>query len=101
VPSWFDGFLGIFGLALVVPLVCLVAFVVLGHWGSAVGVRRRFWCRFAGREVEVEFLSRGLAAEMVAVKSCSAFEPRTVVTCRQQCLETAVLERPAPTALSG
>jgi hypothetical protein len=97
-PSWLDGFMGLFGVALAVPLVCLVVFVLLGRWGGATGVRRRFWCRLARRNVEVEFLSRGLAPRLVSVKWCSAFEPRTAVRCRQQCLDghaRAVPERTA------
>jgi hypothetical protein len=50
--------------------------------------RRRFVCAQAGREVEVEFEERGLAGlrRMVAVRSCSVFDPPSPVQCRRSCL---------------
>lgn len=50
--------------------------------------RRRFVCRQAGREVEVEFEERGLAGlrRAVAVRSCSVFDPPSAVRCRRFCL---------------
>ena len=98
VPSWPDGFLGLFGVALIVPLLCLIVFVVLGRWGGADSVRRRFWCAFASRNVVVEFVTRGLAPQIVAVRSCSAFDPATAVACRQQCLEGCAREVQEQTA---
>jgi hypothetical protein len=53
------------------------------------GVRRRFWCAWSGREVEVEFLARGLPGfrSLEAVMDCSAFEPPTAIECNRRCLD--------------
>ncbi|HEV8310281.1 MAG TPA: universal stress protein [Methylomirabilota bacterium] len=54
-------------------------------------VRRRFWCASRRRDVEVEFVERGLPgfAVAVAVRSCSAFDPPTAIDCRRQCADAA------------
>ena len=58
---------------------------------SGHGVRRRFWCAWSGRDVEVEFLTRGLPGfrSVVAVRRCTAFEPPEAVVCPQRCLNPA------------
>ena len=54
--------------------------------------RRRFICAEAGREVEVEFEEWGLAGlrRATAVRSCSVFDPPSVVQCRRACLRRDV-----------
>lgn len=51
--------------------------------------RRRFWCLASRREVEVEMEEVGVPGfrRAVAVRSCTAFDPATAVTCRRKCLE--------------
>lgn len=62
--------------------------------------RAAFWCALAEREVEVEFVTPGGAAlrSPCGVKSCSAFEPQTAVSCDCRCLDPA-LRRERPPAL--
>jgi hypothetical protein len=62
------------------------------HWDNPplCAVRRmRFWCHQAERDVEVVFQTRGLPGfrRVVGVKSCTAFEPRTDVTCTRRCTD--------------
>jgi nucleotide-binding universal stress UspA family protein len=69
--------------------------------GGAAGrriVRRRFWCAWGGRDVEVEFVERGLPALpwATAVRSCSAFDPPTAIECRRQCVDVAFRRQWAP-----
>ena len=85
---WVDGLVRVFGVTLIVVLLCLVVFAILGLWSSE-SVRRRFWCRVARRNVEVEFALRGLLPRIVAVKSCSAFEAGTAISCRRRCLDAS------------
>jgi hypothetical protein len=51
-------------------------------------VRRRFWCEQAGREVDVAFEEDGPPAlrRYIAVVSCTAFSPSTLVQCHRACL---------------
>jgi hypothetical protein len=51
--------------------------------------RRRFWCPFYRREVEVEFAERGLSGfrRQLGVESCSVFDPPTAVECARRCLD--------------
>jgi hypothetical protein len=51
--------------------------------------RRRFWCAFQRREVEVEFEDNGPPGlrQPVAVRRCSAFDPPTAVACARRCLD--------------
>jgi hypothetical protein len=72
--------------ASIAALLLLVPLLVL--FTQAVR-RRQFWCVGRHREVEVEFEERGLPGlrRAVAVRSCSAFEPPTAVTCRRGCLD--------------
>ena len=66
-------------LLFVVPLVVLF---------SRARRRRRFWCADNARDVEVEFEGRGFPGfREEVVKSCSAFDPTTAVTCRRGCLD--------------
>lgn len=52
-------------------------------------VTRRFWCRWSGREVEVQFLAGGLfgLGSPVAVRRCSVFEPASAIECQRRCLD--------------
>ena len=81
--------------ALTAALVLLVTQLVVGP-----ALRRRhFVCAQAGREVEVEFVESGLAGfrRMVAVRSCSAFDPPSAVQCRRACLDRDVrIQLPLP-----
>jgi hypothetical protein len=58
-------------------------------------VTARFWCGWSGREVEVEFLTRGVPGfrSPVAVRRCSAFEPPEAIECPRRCLD-ATYRRP-------
>jgi hypothetical protein len=58
-------------------------------------VRRRVWCPWSRREVEVEFVERGLPGlpYSVSVRGCTAFEPPTAVTCQRRCVD-ATLRQP-------
>jgi len=51
--------------------------------------RRRIWCPVYRHEVEVEFVEWGLPGfrDPVAVRSCSAFEEPTRITCARLCLD--------------
>jgi hypothetical protein len=51
--------------------------------------RKRFWCRQAGRDVEVRYQTRGLPGLrwITGVKSCTAFDPRSAVTCTRKCID--------------
>lgn len=61
-------------------------------------VRRRFWCGWSGRDVEVAFVERGFPGIpwAVAVRSCSAFDPPTAIECRRQCVDAAFRRQWAP-----
>jgi hypothetical protein len=50
-----------------------------------------FWCALAEREVEVEFVTQGIAGlgNPSGVKSCSAFDPQTAVLCHRRCVDSA------------
>jgi nucleotide-binding universal stress UspA family protein len=54
-------------------------------------VRRRFWCASSGRDVEVDFVERGIPGfpTSVAVTGCSAFEPPTAIDCQRRCADVA------------
>src|SRR5512132_3221371 len=82
--AWINGFFPIAALGLFLPLivVALVAAVTVRT------VRRRFWCRLAGREVETEFQARGLVPRLRSVVSCSAFERGDAIACRRRCLDS-------------
>ncbi len=85
---WVEGFVSFLGVILVVVLVALAAAAVLGSWGTG-SVRRRFWCRRAGRNVEVEFATRGLVPRIASVTWCSAFEPGSAISCSRRCLNAS------------
>jgi len=79
------------GIWWVLVIWALTAAVVLILVQLVVGPalrRRRFVCAQAGREVEVEFVESGFAGfrRMVAVRSCSVFDPPSAVACRRACL---------------
>jgi hypothetical protein len=102
---WVEGFVRFFSATLVVWLVAFGALVILGAWGTLT-VRRRFWCRLAGREVEVEFGTRGLVPSIASVKQCSVFETGTAIACSRRCLDARFRRQwepalPAPTRGRG
>jgi hypothetical protein len=86
--QWLAGFLG-----LVVDVTGLVLLVVvavaLGRLYSVPSARRQFWCRIAGREVEVDFETRGILRRPVNVIRCSAFEDGDGVACSRRCLDAS------------
>lgn len=76
----------------------LVAFAVLLPLAlllSPTTRRRRFWCAQSRRDVEVEFEIGGVPGfrRPVAVRSCSVFDPRSVVRCRRLCLASGYRRR--------
>jgi hypothetical protein len=84
--QWVEGFLRVGGATFLVVAVACALITALGVWGIVL-VRRRFWCRVANREVDVEFVSRGEAPRFLSVKACSAFDPPTAIACDQRCLD--------------
>jgi hypothetical protein len=87
---WFQAWVENFVTFAAVPgLFALLLVGVLG-WRAAGLVRRRFWCRFAEREVEVEFQRRGLFRGARSVVACSAFEAGAPIACRRRCLDPAM-----------
>lgn len=93
---WVDGFVRFFGAAaLIVLLVGLAAFAVVALWGVST-VRRRFWCPLARRDVDVEFEWRGILPHLGAVKSCSAFEVATDLSCTRRCVDPSMRRRWEP-----
>ena len=58
-----------------------------------------FWCALAEREVEVEFVTRGVPGlgGPCGVKSCSVFAPQTAVFCHRGCLDPVFRRRWQPT----
>lgn len=61
--------------------------------GALPGVsrRHRFWCIAMRREVEVRLEESGVPGLRLAtaVRSCTAFDPPTAITCRRRCLDVA------------
>lgn len=57
-----------------------------------------FWCAFAERDVEVEFVTDGVPVlrNPSGVRSCSAFDPQTAVSCHRRCLDPAFRRRWQP-----
>jgi hypothetical protein len=57
---------------------------------------RRFWCRTAGRNVEVALSTHGVPALRIidGVRSCSAFFPCTAVACARQCVNAEFRRAP-------
>ncbi len=57
---------------------------------------RRFWCRQAGRNVDVTFSTHGVPGLRVidGVRSCSAFFPRTAVACDRRCVDAEFRRAP-------
>lgn len=62
--------------------------------------RAAFWCALQGREVEVEFVTRGIPvlSQPCGMRSCSAFDPATAILCHRRCLD-ATYRRQWPPAL--
>lgn len=85
--AWTQGFTDVLAWGLVGALLFLFPLVVVF---SRATRRRRFWCAYSRREVEVEFEEHGLPGfrRAVAVRSCSVFDPATAVRCRRRCLDT-------------
>ncbi len=50
-------------------------------------IRRHFWCRRARRDVEVEFVARGLPGlrTIAGVQRCPAFEAGEGIGCQREC----------------
>lgn len=50
-----------------------------------------FWCALTERDVEVEFVVRGILGlrRSCGVTSCTAFNPPTAVACGRRCLDSA------------
>lgn len=84
--AWITGFLTFFGAVLVAVLSIALPVVVLIVAG-ATSTRRRFRCREAAREVEVEFARRPWLGGITAVNSCSAFECGAAISCHRRCLD--------------
>jgi hypothetical protein len=85
--AWIQGVQALanaFGWSMLIAVVILVPVVVL--FGRAIH-RRRFWCHLSQRDVTVEFEECGTPAFSWAgvVRSCSAFDPPTAITCDQRC----------------
>ena len=83
--AWIDGFFPVAAL----PLLLALILVALVGAVDARTVRRRFWCRIAGRVVETEFEARGILPRLRSVVSCSAFEPGDCIACRRRCLDAS------------
>jgi nucleotide-binding universal stress UspA family protein len=64
--------------------------------GHVVG--RHFWCGLSGRDVEVEFVERGLPGIRWdrTVRSCTAFDPPTAVECHRRCVDAGFRQQWAP-----
>lgn len=87
--AWLQGVANL--TAWTIPLwITLALLVVLIPLVVARTVRRHgFWCRLAGREVEVDFEERGLPGfrRALAVRACSRFDPAGAVDCDRRCLD--------------
>jgi hypothetical protein len=83
--AWTQGMLDALGWGLLFALLFLLPVIAL--FREAVK-RRRLWCSRQSREVEVLLDERGWPGfrHPVAVRTCSAFDPSTDVTCRRHCL---------------
>jgi hypothetical protein len=95
VQAWIDGLVAFLTQAVIAVIIVLVP-LVLAASVAVARVRRRFWCRLADRDVEVEF-ARGFGRRLVGVRSCSAFGDGAPVECRRECLDPAFRQ---PWALS-
>jgi hypothetical protein len=85
--AWFETWVtGIASFVMYAGLV-VVALILLAGALTPAPTLRRFWCRLAGRDVEVEFETRGLWRRATAVIRCSAFETAAPIACQRQCLE--------------
>ena len=82
--AWIDGVVGFVTFA---GLVAVAVLVVAGA-STRSAARRGFWCRLAGRDVEVEFETRGLWRRVRSVRCCSGFESG-LAACRRPCLEAS------------
>ena len=91
--TWTQAITDALGWGMLAALLFLAPLVVLF---CRVIRRRRFWCAHNRREVEVEFVERGLPGfrHAVSVRSCSVFDPPTAVECRRGCLDADVRRQP-------
>ena len=73
-------------LLVLVPLILVFSRMI--HW-------RRFWCALSGRDVQVEFEEAGVPGLSWAsvVRSCSAFDPPTAITCDRRCVDARFRRR--------
>src|SRR5690348_18506736 len=69
-----------------------VILLLLAMLVTSFPVRRRLWCNQAGQEVDVAFEEDGPGGlrRLVAVVSCSAFNPSTRARCVRACLSRHV-----------
>src|SRR5262245_41737058 len=74
------------GTTMLIALLILVPLVVVF---SRMIHRRRFWCSAVSRDVDVEFEECGFPrlAWGSVVRSCSAFDPPTAVSCARHCVD--------------
>ena len=65
--------------------------VLIKYLASRPTSRRSIRCAAADRDVEVAFVVRGIFPfrRLVAVASCTAFEPAEAVACPRRCLDSA------------
>lgn len=76
------------GLLVVWLALAVVALVAALMWSRRRVVRHSFWCATAGRDVDVRL--RG-----GSVRSCSAFEDPTAITCARRCRDRSFrMQRP-------
>ncbi len=86
--AWIAGFLGFFGHVVLIAFAVVAALAIVG-WYAVASVRRRFRCCLAGREVEVEFATRGLFHRLAGIKRCPVFEEGTAIACARRCLDAS------------
>ncbi len=84
--AWIEGFVYLAGALLLSILVILMVIGIVSAW-CAETVKRRFWCRLAHRQVEVEFEKRGLWRQLAGVRSSTAFDGATSISCGRRCLD--------------
>ena len=89
--AWVETMSEAYGWVFVAWAGALVALLLLLTLLSVPEARWRFWCVGARRTVEVVFEEFGLSGRryIVAVRSCSAFDPPTDVRCHCACLSGA------------
>jgi hypothetical protein len=89
IEAWAESAAHIYWWPLLAWAVGVVILLFLAVLITSSPVRRRFWCEEAGREVDVAFEEDGPPAlrRYIAVVSCTAFSPSTLVQCHRACLD--------------